>query len=155
MAEIKGLRYLFDQPTAKPKPTFLRRDGKKRTTWNPEGIHLANDLPEALLTQIFPVLPGRVSFAGDFGDLGLAVAIVDRVYGYEWWYGHFERISTAVGRKPTGLKPIGRVGMTGNTSGPHTCVSVYAEPLADRAWGTVPRIDPYPFLELAWRSSAR
>lgn len=137
-----------------PKPSrddFLIRPGfYAATRYNPEGRHLAADLPAKEGVDLLAILPGEISYAGEFGALGKAVALVDDRYGYEWWFGHLSRIRARTGAEVERREHLGDVGETGRANGPHVHIAIYAEPLRGRAWGSVPFIDPYPFLLEAW-----
>lgn len=140
-----------------PRPSkldFLARPGSYgKTTYNPEGRHLAADIAAPLGTDVLAVLPGTISHAGSFGALGNAIALTDDRYGYEWWYAHLSKVRVTDGDEVRRREVLGDVGHTGNASGDHLHLAVLAEPLRGRSWGSVPFIDPYPLLIEAWRAN--
>lgn len=61
---------------------------------------------------------GRVSFAGRWGGYGNLV-IISRSSGVSTYYAHLSRIEVRVGQTLEAGQRIGRVGSTGNSTGPH------------------------------------
>ncbi|HAI21043.1 MAG TPA: peptidase M23 [Clostridiales bacterium UBA8153] len=61
---------------------------------------------------------GRVSFAGRWGGFGNLV-IISRPSGISTYYAHLSRIEVRVGQALEAGQRIGRVGSTGNSTGPH------------------------------------
>ena len=61
---------------------------------------------------------GRVVKAGNRGAYGLCVELV-HADGWTSRYGHLSAIEVAVGDEVTRSTPLGRVGQTGNATGPH------------------------------------
>lgn len=142
----------LDDPPKPTKADFLARPGSySRTRYNPEGRHLAADIAAPLGTDVLAVLPGRITHAGSFGALGKTVALADSRYGYEWWYAHLSKVLVARNDDVDRRHLLGDVGDTGNATGHHLHLVVLAEPLRGRSWGSVPFVDPYPFLIDAWR----
>jgi murein DD-endopeptidase MepM/ murein hydrolase activator NlpD len=94
---------------------------------------------------------GAVAFAGwNSGGYGNLVVIRHRL-GFESWYAHLSGIAVRPGQAVRGGTPIGYVGSTGRSTGPHLHFEV-------RRFGTP--IDPVPYLlskaaARTLRSSAR
>jgi murein DD-endopeptidase MepM/ murein hydrolase activator NlpD len=88
-------------------------------------------------STIASTAPGTVVFAGPRGGYGNMVEI-DHGYGIHTRYGHMSSILVQVGMKVSKGAPIGRVGSTGRSTGPHVHYEVW---LAD-----VVR-DPRKFIE--------
>lgn len=85
------------------------------SSWHP-GVDIATGLG----TPIRPILKGQViSIEYGFWGLGHSVTI-EHESGIRSTYGHMGRIYTQVGAQVTQTSIIGEVGLTGNTSGPHT-----------------------------------
>ena len=61
---------------------------------------------------------GTVIYAGWSGGYGKVVKI-KHSNGYETWYAHLSEINTSVGSTVYQGQQIGRIGSTGNSSGPH------------------------------------
>lgn len=151
-----GYPLALDAPPRPSNRDFLARPGSYTPTrWNPAGCHLAADIAAPLGTDALAVLPLKITHAGTYGSLGRAVAGVDDRYGYEWWYAHLQRITVRRGARVERRAQLGDVGHSGNATGDHLHLVVLAEPLQGRSWGSVPFIDPYPFLLEAWRELAR
>jgi len=68
--------------------------------------------------------PGTVVFAGDRGGYGNMVEI-DHGFGIHTRYGHMSSILVRVGSKVGKGSPIGRLGSTGRSTGPHVHYEVW------------------------------
>jgi len=68
--------------------------------------------------------PGTVIFAGDRGGYGNMVEI-DHSFGIHTRYGHMSSILVHVGSKVSKGTPIGRLGSTGRSTGPHVHYEVW------------------------------
>jgi len=83
------------------------------------GFHPGIDLPAATGTPVGAAAPGRVVFAhfdpGGYGNL-VEVAHVDGVVSM---YAHLSSFSIRVGQTVVTGTRVGRVGLTGEASGPH------------------------------------
>ena len=83
------------------------------------GDHKGVDLAAAEGTPVRAVLPGEVSFAGDKQGYG-QVVYVKHPDGSESRYAHLSAIDVQVGDAVgPGQGPVGRVGSTGRSTGPH------------------------------------
>lgn len=83
--------------------------------WGHPGI----DLTAPLGTKIYPLKPGRVSKILNLRwDYGRAV-IVDHANGLVTLYAHMGKLYVQEGEEVTMEKPLGEVGLTGKTTGPH------------------------------------
>lgn len=99
---------------------FVYRD-YARTKFNPDGDHFGVD--GDVVTGTLGRLPVqlKITFAGNFGDLGLLLAGVD-VDGREWGFAHNSHISSAIrvgSTYPAGTAAF-LTGQTGRASGPHS-----------------------------------
>ncbi len=81
--------------------------------------------------------PGTVTYAGSRGGYGNMVEI-DHGYGMRTRYGHLSSILVRVGAKVAKGAPVGRLGSTGRSTGPHVHYEVW---LADAVR------DPSRFIE--------
>jgi hypothetical protein len=91
------------------------------------GYHPGIDIAAGLGTPIKPIAKGVVVDTGyNFWGLGLTVTI-DHGQGYKSVYAHMGRIYAEKGQEVSESSYIGEIGMTGNTSGPHTHLEVYRE----------------------------
>jgi murein DD-endopeptidase MepM/ murein hydrolase activator NlpD len=68
--------------------------------------------------------PGTVVYAGDRGGYGNMVEI-DHGFGIHTRYGHMSSILVHVGSKVSKGSPIGRLGSTGRSTGPHVHYEVW------------------------------
>ena len=120
---------LFFRPLRAPLTSgFGRRWGR---------MHTGLDFGAGYGRRVGAAGRGRVSFAGwNSGGFGYLV-VVDHRLGFESWYAHLSRISVYRGQRVVGGTPIGRVGSTGRSTGPHLHFEV-------RRFGSP--IDPRPRL---------
>lgn len=91
------------------------------------GYHRGLDITSPIGTPIFPVGPGVVKFAGFNPDGRGNEVIVDHGDGLETLYAHMGKIHVGVGNNVTTEVPIGTVGMTGRTTGPHVHFEVHED----------------------------
>jgi murein DD-endopeptidase MepM/ murein hydrolase activator NlpD len=75
-------------------------------------------------STISATAPGTVVFAGDRGGYGNMVEI-DHGFGIHTRYGHMSSILVQVGAKVAKGAPIGRLGSTGRSTGPHVHYEVW------------------------------
>jgi murein DD-endopeptidase MepM/ murein hydrolase activator NlpD len=89
-------------------------------------FHEGLDLSVAIGTQIHAPADGIVVFADRESGYGKMLK-VSHGYGYTTVYGHLDRFLVKEGAKVTRGQPIGRVGMTGRTTGPHLHYEVWKD----------------------------
>lgn len=82
------------------------------------GHHTGLDLGADPGTTIVASQAGTVTFTGDGGAYGNLTKI-DHGGGLETWYAHQTAFLTGVGQQVRAGQPIGTVGSTGNSTGPH------------------------------------
>ncbi|MCP4644686.1 MAG: peptidoglycan DD-metalloendopeptidase family protein [bacterium] len=92
----------------------MRKDPFTGTMRQHDGIDLA--APSG--TKIYPVAPGRVAFSGWQGGYG-QVVVVKHADGSESVYGHTSQNLVKEGQRVITTTPIGAVGSTGRSTGPH------------------------------------
>jgi len=81
--------------------------------------HRATDIGAALGMRVNAADSGFVSFAG-WTDVGYGkLVVIDHANGYATYYAHLNTITVAVGQRAVRGQPIGTVGSTGNSTGPH------------------------------------
>ena len=92
------------------------------TRWHPllggYRFHAGLDLAAAMGSPIFATSSGTVAAAGWCGGYGNCVTI-DHGGGCFTLYGHLSRIDVASGQRVGSGQPLGLVGSTGNSTGPH------------------------------------
>jgi hypothetical protein len=109
--------------------------GKRGSMWS-SGRHTGLDFPAPTGTPVHAVADGTVSGATIGGPYGQHVTI-NHGGGLSSLYAHMSKILTSVGAAVTQGQTIGKVGATGNVTGPHLHLEA-------RRRGTP--IDPKPFL---------
>lgn len=82
------------------------------------GFHTGVDIANDSGTPIHCTADGVVSFAGWEGGYGKLV-VVNHGNGFSTYYGHLSEIKAGVGQKVVRGQVVGRMGATGNTTGPH------------------------------------
>ncbi len=82
------------------------------------GHHTGLDLGAESGTTIVAAQAGTVTFTGNGGPYGNLTKI-DHGGGVETWYAHQSAFLTGVGQQVRAGQPIGAVGSTGNSTGPH------------------------------------
>lgn len=97
-----------------------------------EGVDLGAEYGESVRAAA----AGIVSFAGWDGSYGEKI-VIDHGNGYQTWYAHLSRIDVTQGQNVFKSEPIGLVGSTGFSTGPHLHYQVMHDGQA---------IDPAPYL---------
>ncbi|MFD7406462.1 transglycosylase family protein [Streptomyces sp. NPDC059866] len=108
------------------------------SSWS-KGYHTGVDFPAATGTSVKAVGAGRVVTAGWGGSFGYQV-VIRHTDGRYTQYAHLSAISVKAGQSVGGGQRIGRVGSTGNSSGPHLHFEVRTGP----GFGT--DVDPVAYL---------
>jgi len=80
--------------------------------------HTGIDIAAPAGTAVLAARAGRVTFAGRKGSYGRLV-VLDHGRGFASWYAHLSRIAVRPGQHVEAGAVIGRVGTTGNATGPH------------------------------------
>jgi murein DD-endopeptidase MepM/ murein hydrolase activator NlpD len=100
-------------------------------------FHSGIDIPAPAGTGIVAAAPGRVAYAGWLpGGWGLLVAVAHRD-GVRTLYAHLSRVEVHVGERVQAGWQVGRVGATGDATGPHLHFEVRVRGAA---------VDPLPAL---------
>jgi murein DD-endopeptidase MepM/ murein hydrolase activator NlpD len=81
-------------------------------------FHAGIDLPAPAGTGVIASAPGKVTWAAPRGGWGNLVT-VDHGHGVRTMYAHLARIDVRVGQWIAGGTVLGRVGSTGDATGPH------------------------------------
>jgi len=101
-------------PVAPTKVVVTAEFGVPRGSSRHEGI----DLAAPAGTPVWATADGRVVSAGKDGRYGKTV-VVDHGSGFRTRYAHLKKIETKQGKRVERGNTIGRVGKSGNASGPH------------------------------------
>lgn len=89
--------------------------------------HRGMDITSPMGTQIRPVGPGVVRFAGFTPDGRGNEVIVDHGDGLETLYAHMGKIYVGTGNTVATDTNLGTIGLTGRTTGPHVHFEVYED----------------------------
>jgi murein DD-endopeptidase MepM/ murein hydrolase activator NlpD len=100
-------------------------------------FHPGLDLAAPYKSPVYSTAPGRVVFTGERDSYGRMVEI-DHGHGIVTRYAHLHKILVARGQQVGGHTPIGELGSTGRSTGPHVHYEVLVE-------GTP--LDPAKFME--------
>jgi hypothetical protein len=107
-------------------------------------FHPGIDLCTGLGMPIKPIAKGVVISAGfNFFGLGLVVE-VDHGNGYRSLYAHMGKVYVEAGKEVNENSFLGEVGLTGNTSGPHTHLEVSKDGTKIDPRLILPEIRGYP-----------
>ena len=87
-------------------------------------FHAGEDLATDYGSTVYATTAGTVTFADWRGAYGRMIEI-DLGNGFRTRYGHLSRIDVKVGQKIAFREPIGRVGSSGRSSGPHLHYEVW------------------------------
>ncbi|MFF4800424.1 M23 family metallopeptidase [Streptomyces sp. NPDC001351] len=111
--------------------------GQAGSMWS-SGYHTGLDFAAPTGTLIKAIHSGTITQAGWAGAYGYRT-ILTLDDGTELWFCHQSSISVSVGQKVSTGDVIGRVGATGNVTGPHCHLEVHPD-------GQATGIDPMPWL---------
>jgi murein DD-endopeptidase MepM/ murein hydrolase activator NlpD len=87
-------------------------------TGNPR-LHTGTDLGAPLGTPVLAAYAGNVALADFLGGYGLTVVLDHNKFTQQTLYGHLSEIFVQPGERVEQGTVIGRVGSTGNSTGPH------------------------------------
>lgn len=105
--------------------------------------HPGIDIATGLGMPIRPIAPGEV-IVTDYGFFGLGhEVIVAHPGGFQSTYGHMGRIFTKKGSQVTAATILGEVGLTGQTSGPHTHLEITKDGRYVDPQTVLPAIPPF------------
>lgn len=116
----------FPQPVTLPHPGYL---STRFSRWHP-GVDIATGLG----MPVHPITTGVVEEV-NFGFWGYGNhVIISHAGGFKSLYGHMGKIYVKKGQEVTSSSTLGEVGLSGQTSGPHTHLEIthqgdYIDPL--------------------------
>ncbi|MEE4493816.1 M23 family metallopeptidase [Streptomyces sp. BE230] len=117
--------------------TITSTFGQAGSMWS-SGYHTGLDFAAPTGTPIKAIHTGTVKSAGYSGSYGYRT-VLELEDGTELWFCHQSSMDVSIGQKVTTGDTIGRVGATGNVTGPHLHLEVHTPD------GT--GIDPMPWLQ--------
>ncbi len=91
---------------------------RRHPVYRTRSFHTGWDMPRPYGFPVKATREGIVIFAGWRGAYGRLV-IIKHPNGLRTWYGHLAEINTTEGKRVKKGEFIGRVGSSGNTTGPH------------------------------------
>lgn len=104
--------YIFDWPVDKARLTRGYRPSGRRP-------HMGIDLAAPRKTPVFSAHQGTVLYAGrDFRGYGNMI-LIESSHGWATLYAHLNKILVSEGQKVRLGEPIGLMGNTGHSTGPH------------------------------------
>ncbi|MEU6281989.1 M23 family metallopeptidase [Streptomyces sp. NPDC047028] len=137
-AEAERLAKLAKQYTLPTTSyTITGTFGQPGSMWS-SGYHTGLDFAAPTGTLIHAIHSGKITGAGWAGAYGYRT-ILTLDDGTELWFCHQSSINVTVGQKVSTGQVIGRVGATGNVTGPHVHVEVHPN-------GQATAIDPMTWL---------
>jgi murein DD-endopeptidase MepM/ murein hydrolase activator NlpD len=111
--------------------------GERQDPFSGEGAyHTGVDISAPIGTPVHSTADGRVQFAGSYYGYGRMV-IVNHGNKYETYYAHLSSISVVEGQELRRGEEVGKVGMSGRSTGPHLHYEVRL--------GSAP-LNPYRFM---------
>lgn len=111
------LKLLF--PLAIPAPITSLFGWRVHPISGDTRLHTGTDVGAPLGTPVLAALTGRVIMAEFFGGYGLAVALEHNAGAQQTLYAHLSEIFVKPGEIVKQGAVLGRVGSTGNSTGPH------------------------------------
>ncbi|MBM9620679.1 M23 family metallopeptidase [Streptomyces zhihengii] len=103
--------------------TLTSTYGESGSMWS-SGQHTGLDFAAPTGTPVKAVHTGTVTSAGWSGSYGYRI-VLELEDGTEVWYAHLSSMTASAGQKVTTGETIGRVGATGNVTGPHLHMEVH------------------------------
>lgn len=102
-----------------PTPFLVEKPVDGQVSQGYRAYHRAFDITSPVGTEIKPVGPGVVEFAGFMPDGKGNVVIVDHGDNLKSLYAHMGKIYVGVGNAVNPDIAVGTIGLTGRTTGPH------------------------------------
>jgi murein DD-endopeptidase MepM/ murein hydrolase activator NlpD len=138
--------------TTEPIPSLLSLGSSSGYGWRDDPMrhsarfHSGADVRAKPGTPVVAAGDGVVVFTGYYGGYGNMIA-VDHGGGVTTRYAHLRRIDTKKDAVVTGGEPIGQVGLTGRTTGPHLHFEVLldkqpVDPVMAMTVGEIGRVSP-------------
>jgi murein DD-endopeptidase MepM/ murein hydrolase activator NlpD len=115
------MRALRRRPPRAPIPLGWPLLGPVGDGFGPRGhrFHAGIDLPAPAGTDVAAAAPGVVTWAAPRGGGWGLLVVVRHPLGVRTLYAHLESIDVHVGQQVSGGAVLGRVGATGDATGPH------------------------------------
>ncbi|MGA1601082.1 MAG: peptidoglycan DD-metalloendopeptidase family protein [Prochlorothrix sp.] len=132
----------FRFPFARPTPITSAFGWRLHPLFGDWRLHTGTDFGAPWGTPVYAVQSGQVTISDFLGGYGLTVVTQGESGDQEVLYGHLSEIFVQVGQWVEQGQPIGRVGSTGTSTGPHLHLEL-------RQWGAEGWVawDAAPYLQ--------
>ena len=131
MPNFRDLKLMF--PLAIPSPITSLFGWRVHPISGEQRIHTGTDIAAPLGTPVIAAMTGRVLLADFLGGYGMVVAIEHAQGTQQTLYAHLSELFVKPGEQVKQGTVIGRVGTTGNSTGPHLHFELRQQ-LPDGSW---------------------
>ena len=131
MPNFGDLKLMF--PLAIPSPITSLFGWRVHPISGEQRIHTGTDIAAPLGTPVIAAMTGRILLADFLGGYGMAVAIEHAQGTQQTLYAHLSELFVKPGDQVKQGTVIGRVGTTGNSTGPHLHFELRQQ-LPDGSW---------------------
>ena len=131
MPNFGDLKLMF--PLAIPSPISSLFGWRVHPISGEQRIHTGTDIAAPLGTPVIAAMTGRVLLADFLGGYGMSVAIEHAQGTQQTLYAHLSELFVKPGEQVKQGMVIGRVGSTGNSTGPHLHFELRQQ-LPDGSW---------------------
>lgn len=131
MPSLSSLGMMF--PLAIPSPLTSLFGWRTHPISGDQRMHTGTDIADPLGTPVIAALTGKVLLADFLGGYGIAVALEHGQGSQQTLYAHLSELFVKPGQVVEKGTVIGRVGTTGNSTGPHLHFELRQQ-LPDGSW---------------------
>lgn len=131
MPSLSSLGIMF--PLAIPSPITSLFGWRIHPIFGDQRMHTGTDIAAPLGTPVIAALTGKVLLADFLGSYGIAVALEHGQGSQQTLYAHLSELFVKPGQVVEKGTVIGRVGTTGNSTGPHLHFELRQQ-LPDGSW---------------------
>lgn len=131
MRSLSSLGIMF--PLAIPSPITSLFGWRIHPVFGDQRMHTGTDIAAPLGTPVIAALTGKVLLADFLGGYGIAVALEHGQGSQQTLYAHLSELFVKPGQVVEKGTVIGRVGTTGNSTGPHLHFELRQQ-LPDGSW---------------------
>ncbi len=131
MPSLSSLGIMF--PLATPSPITSLFGWRIHPIFGDQRMHTGTDITAPLGTPVIAALTGKVLLADFLGGYGIAVALEHGQGSQQTLYAHLSELFVKPGQVVEKGTVIGRVGTTGNSTGPHLHFELRQQ-LPDGSW---------------------
>lgn len=131
MPRLSSLGMMF--PLAIPSPITSFFGWRVHPIFGDQRMHTGTDIAAPIGTSVIAALTGRVLLADFLGGYGIAIALEHDQGSQQTLYAHLSELFVKPGQVVEKGSVIGRVGTTGNSTGPHLHFELRQQ-LPDGSW---------------------